>query len=482
MLMTIRQQRWAGENLPEIIWAGWLIALFGGFLLLNFWLPFNLLAYAVVAFFGWLVPVFYPRAGLYALTFLLLIFAKFFTLQSLVVNQQEYKFYLVDILFAAILLGLLARWLKGRLKFSWQWPDVLLAVFLIMVAVYFFLSIGRRDGDFALSFSSLKNYAFYPLFYFASYALIENKRILKIWLSFALSGAVGIIGFIIYGLITGQGLWTEITPLSTAGSRLLDFDHAFYLGLVVLFLLAYVIFKPGPSARRLLALVPVFLIGIAGSLMRHLWLALAAAVIGVYALLPRPARLNFRRMIWQYLSIFGVLALLAIFAINLWPFSGLARLTGEVNEQITGRAISLFKPDDTSIAWRGAVWQSVWGKYQVNFLSGLGFGQKIFVDMGNYRDYVEVRNIHNSFLAVFVQLGLVGFLILASFMVGQFAKLISLTASRPDSAMMKYAVLGVMIFCGTAFLFQPYLEANFFNIPFWLSLGLAKRTYEGAFG
>jgi len=311
--------------------------------------------------------------------------------------------------------------------------------------------------------------------------LISDKQKLKTWLSFVMSATLVIIGFIVYGLVNGQGLWTEITPLSTVGSRILDFDHAFYLCLISLFGLSYIIFKRGLAVRWLYMLLPIFFIGIVGSLMRHLWVALVLAVIGVYFFLPKLKKSIFRQVVLSYTVILVVLGLLAIFLANTLPFSHFSGYYHNVVNQLSTRAESLADSNDSSIAWRGAVWQGVWEKYKDNLAGGLGFGQKVFIDMGDYQDYVEIRNIHNSFLAIFVQLGLAGFAIFCLFALGVFGKLLKYKTSGEDGQTAKFALLAIMIFCAVAFLFQPYLEANFFNISFWLSLGLAKRTYEGTF-
>ena len=480
--MTVFNRRLAIKLDSELVWAWWLILLFSGFLLLNFWQGFNLAVYLAVAIFGLLIPVVYPRAGLYALTWLTLVFAKFFTLQSFVFNQQEYKFYLVDIIFTGILIGLLPRLLKGRLKLPLKLPDLLLLAFFLLTFVYFALSVLSWNGNFALSFSSFKNYAFYPLFYFVAYWLLADKRTLKLWLSFVVSGAVAIIGFIIYGLVNGQGLWTEITPLSTIGSRILDFDHAFYLCLVVIFCLVYLVYKRGASLPWFYLLVPLWLVGIVGSLMRHLWVALALTVAAIYLWLPAVKRANLRRLLVSYGVVLLILGVVAIWLVNILPFSGFSRVYQEAANQLSTRAESLTNPNDTSFAWRTAVWQSIWQKYKTNVITGLGFGQKVFIDMGDYRDYIEVRNAHNSFLAIFVQLGLAGFILFVWFGWATFWRLLKSPAATDQALVAKYSLAGIIIFCTAAFLFQPYLEANFFNIPFWLSLGLARRAYEGFTG
>jgi O-antigen ligase len=463
----------------EIMVAVALILLFSSFLLVNFASGFNLFLYVFVAGAGLLLPLIYPRAGLYAMTWLILVFAKFFTLQPLVIGDIEYKFYLVDIIFVAVVLSLILRLIKGRIRLKFKLVDMILAAWLALVAVYFVLSVTVWDGVFNLSFSSLKNYAFYPLVYFVAYLLLDKAKYWREWLGFVLAGAVGIIGFIVYGLASGRGLWTEITPLTTAGARLLDFDHAWYLSLISIFALVYLLFKKDLVSRMFYILLPIFAVGIIGSLMRHLWVALAVTLVFLYAVISRDKRASFRRVTAGYFVASFAVGLFIVLLVNIFPWSAATRQIKQTANEISGRAVSLTDVSDTSFAWRGAVWQSVWQEYKGNTWRGLGFGQKVFIDMGDYLDYVEVRNIHNSWLAVFVQTGLLGLLLFLCFYLVLFKNLWMSRARDASVAIAKYAVLGVMIFCAAAFLFQPYLEANFFSIFFWLTLGLGRRAYEG---
>jgi len=463
----------------EIMVAVALILLFSSFLLVNFFSGFNLFFYIFVAGAGFILPLIYPRAGIYAITWLILVFAKFFTLQSLLIGNLEYKFYLVDIIFVAVVVSLLLRLIKKQLKLSLKMSDLILLAWLFLTGLYFILSVTVWDGSFTLSFSSLKNYAFYPLFYFATYLLFDQAKYWREWLGFVLAGAVTIIGFIIYGLINGQGLWTEITPLTTAGARLLDFDHAFYLCLISIFGLVYLLFKKGVISRTFYILLPIFAVGIVGSLMRHLWVALAITLVFLYLAVGRAKRQIFRGVVARYVTASVVVGLLIILTINIFPWSVATGQIKQTTNEVLGRAVSLTDVSDTSFTWRGAVWQSVWEEQKNNIWRGLGFGQQVFIDMGDYLDYVEVRNIHNSWFAVFVQMGAGGLLLFLVFYFNLFKNLLFHRASNVQSSIARYSVMGIMVFCAVAFLFQPYLEANFFSIFFWLSLGLGRRVYAG---
>lgn len=463
----------------EIMAAVLLILLFSSFLLVNFLSGFSLLLYVFVAIAGLVLPLIYPRAGIYAITWLILVFTRFFSLQSLIISDTEYKFYLVDIIFVAVLLSLGLRLIKRQIKLNLKLSDLILIAWLLLTAIYFVLSVTVWSGTFNLSFSSLKNYAFYPLFYFVTYLLLNKSQHWRTWLGFVLAGAVGIIGFIVYGLINGQGLWTEITPLTTAGARILDFSHAWYLSLISIFALVYLLFKKDLVSRTFYILLPIFAIGIVGSLMRHLWIALIVTLIFLYFAITKDRRVAFRSIVARYFATSILVGLLIVFLINIFPWSVASQQIQQTQNEVLGRAVSLSNPSDTSFAWRGAVWQSVWQEYKNNIWRGLGFGQQVFIDMGDYLDYVEVRNIHNSWFAVFVQMGIFGLLLFVGFYLNIFKNLLLSKGHQTSSLIAKYSVLGIMVFCAVVFLFQPYLEDNSLNIFFWLSLGLGRRVYEG---
>lgn len=469
------------ENLAATL----MIAMFAVFLLVNFIVGFNVFLYIIVAVCGLVLSIIYPRSGLYAVLVLTLIFAKFFTLQSIFLNEVEYKFYLVDVIMVGMFFGLLLRLLRQQIKLNLKLADSLLLIFMVLTAIYFVASIFYLDGEFATAFSSLKNYIFYPLLYFATLVLINSQERLAQFFKFLMFGGLVIIGFIVFGLITGQGLWTEITPLSTEGSRILDFDHAFYLSLVSLTGLSYLLVRNNQKnkANSLIKLwyilLPIFAIGVVGSLMRHLWIAMFIALAFLYLIIHKQHRELLRKLATKYLVVLIMVLSVIVLFINLLPTISISQELVSVQSRLINRAISVANASDTSIAWRSVVWQGVWKEYQNNIVLGLGFGQKIFIDMGSYRDYVEVRNIHNSWLAIFVQMGLISFAVFLWFYFNVLYNTLIKKVKNSNFTILQLASLSIGIFCLVAFAFQPYLEANFFNIIFWLNLGLARRYYEG---
>ncbi|EKD46948.1 MAG: hypothetical protein ACD_67C00004G0001, partial [uncultured bacterium] len=155
-------------------------------------------------------------------------------------------------------------------------------------------------------------------------------------------------------------------------------------------------------------------------------------------------------------------------------YDSLAGATG----MIGGRIVSVTNTSgDESIVWRSAVWKQAVKQYVKGPIQGIGFGKKVSVEIGKYRDFVEVRNIHNSFLVLLVQMGIFGitFVMLAVFVLGKNA----LTNKFKDETfqMIAFGCLGVLALQLVAFLFQPYLEANLLGIFFWINLGMLRILY-----
>ncbi len=454
-----------------------IILLFAGFLALKLAFGFSLVLYLPLAICGLIMSIMVPAAGLTACLVLTIIFANYFSLQGIEIDKDLYKFYLPDILLMGSYIGLWARLAEGQIKLRWRWPETLLTVFILLTFVYFIFSITVLNGEFAAAFSSFKNYAFYPLIYFAVYLSFTSKASLKQLAYFAFGGCLMVVYFIAYGIFAGKGLWTDITPLTTSGNRLLDFDHAFYLSLANIAGISYLVFGRQADWKKAWSwLLPIFLFGVVGSLMRHLWVAGLCSLLFMFALPLVRRRPDAKKVFANYLVSGAAVVMIILLLVNLFPDLSVSRKMSEVKDQTVERIFSLANSQDTSFTWRSSVWESAWWQYRNNLFSGIGFGRKVFVEMPDYLDYVEVRNVHNSFLAIAVQMGLISFAILAAFLLWQFAGAIKRLKDWP---IVNVALASMMLFCFIAFLFQPYLEANFFNIVFWVLLGLSRRTYEG---
>jgi O-antigen ligase len=324
----------------------------------------------------------------------------------------------------------------------------------------------------------MKNYAFYGLFYFAMLFLFNDRKKLISLLKFFFAGAIAIIIFIAIGLIRGEGLWTEFTPLSTAGTRILAFPHAFYLSMATLVSIVWLAFSRKENIvlrNSLLLLIPIWSIGIIGSLMRHIWISLFVSIIFIYLLLPRENRIRLKKIIFHY-ALIGIVAIIFMSYLSfLFPASDFSKTFAGATGIAGKRFVSTVQvSSDESLNWRKSVWQSTWREYKDNMIFGLGYGKKVSVEIGTkYKDFVEVRNIHNSLLTIFIQMGIWSAALFAAIFWMLGIPLIKKPSApeTPEYNFIKIALLAIFLNYLIASLFQTYLETNLLGIFFWMILG-----------
>ncbi|GBE16940.1 O-Antigen ligase [bacterium BMS3Abin15] len=463
----------------EGVSAIFIIAFVSLFVLAGFIVGFNLPLFVITMLLGGFIAFIYPRSGLYAIVFLTFIYERFFTLQPIIMGRVEYKLYPLDIVFLAVIAGILFQTVSGKIELRLKKVDYYLVGFIFLTIIYFLISVFIIKSDFALSFSSFKNYVFYSLFYFVALFLLQKREHLIQLLKFTLAGATGIIFFIIYGILSGSGLWSEFTPLSTEGVRLLAFTHSFYLSMALLGVLAYLVFKRNISSKFYLALITIWVIGIVGSMMRHLWISLFISFIILYFVISKRHRIIFRKILVKYIVLIIAIIVILTQISLLVPRSEISQTAVSVKNIILQRFGSLSHVStDESFSWRSGVWKEGVKEYRKNPLMGVGFGKKIHVEIGKYKDSIDIRNIHNSPLGLLVQMGILPFVL---FVVLVYKNLKELLVRIKDD-WIGVLLLVLMVNYLIAFLFQPYLEANLLGIFFWIILGLIRaynlQSYE----
>jgi len=419
----------------------------------------------------------FPRAGLAGAVVTTVLFERFFTLAPIVVGESSFRLYPLDMILVSVFMatGLLLFRDRGR-RLGFRTPDALLLLFFAVVSAIFVSGIFGYGSVSSPAFSTWKQYVFYGTIFFATSALVRTKADLlavgRIFLS-----AVAVAGiFLVIGIFRGEGLWTEYTPLSTPGIRILAFPHAFYFSLALLVTLFCL---PCVNGRyRRYAFAAMLSLGIASSLMRHLWIGISAT-LAVFAMLA-PRRVG--------ASVFGFLFRLSIpvIAISLIGFSILPTIPGSVSGDAIGRSVDVVKERvlsvgssaDESLAWRGALWESSWSRFSEHPVTGIGFGKSVPVELGGYRQYVEVRDMHNSWLALLVQTGMFGFSVFLVFLTMLAVPIFRIRTGDPVLSGIRMTLLGLLLFQSVVFLSQPYLETNLLGIFFWITLGLMRSFHD----
>jgi len=436
----------------------------------------SLLLYALITLSAAIFIIPYPIIGLGATVVLTMIFERFFTLQSLVIDQQVYKLYPLDIVIVLTIIGILVGAIYDRAwpRINWQISDRLLLLFIVYTTYKFIISLGLDGTDTAVAFSSFKNYAIYPVIYFITIILLRTKSDWTNMLKTIVGAGVAIITFIIIGVAMGEGLWTEYTPLSTSGVRLLAGTHAFYLTLVIMIVAAMIAQYRRSWRIVMISLVMIWLFGIAGSLMRHIWLALIVGGASILAIISGSERTRLVRY-GSYCVLIGIATTMTVvWLVTIFPNPDIQAKLDQTFDTTVQRAGSLGELSvDTSAGWRVVVWQSALTRWLEDPIRGVGFGQSILIKYKDWQATEYIRNIHNSPLAITVQMGIIGTGLLALWVYSILNYGYRTMRVDRDRTVFAGLIAGVVVI-GFSSLFQPYLETNLTGIFLWLLAGMIR--------
>ena len=470
---------------PEAILSIFAITLVSIFVLVNFFLPFNWLVYLLCLGAAGLIIFQAPEVGLYTIIFCTIIFERWFTLQSIEWSAGIIKLYPLDLIIIFTLLSFLAYWAVKRVPIIWRDKGLGWSLWLWVgvLAVYLLASLANGTADQALAFSTFKNFALYFVVYLLVINIIKTKEQFKRLINTFLAAGIGLIYFIFYGFISGQGMWSEFVPLSTTGTRFLAGPHSFYVAIMIILLGNILVWRYRRSLQdyAILALVAVFVLGIVGSLQRHLWLAIILAV----AILLYFYRPKHRRQFFHLLAI-GIVILMIVVMVSLWFYSWNIDnnlINSELLESAKFRFFSIFTSTsvDSSALWRLASWHQAWQVFSDNWLVGTGLGHTLAFEISEMEFDIEMRELHNDFIGVAVQLGLVGiFLVLNIFyrLVRKFLTAYKNLSSKYRVYFLTFFVLCIMFLWSANF--GTYFDTNMLVVFFWIFLG--GMTVSGRLG
>lgn len=205
-----------------------------------------------------------------------MIFGEKFSLLPVQINEQIYKIYALDVLMAITFISWFLRLRPGQKTFLnsiKNKKDIWLIAFFF-VALFILARSIFSGTDAELAIGTFKNYS-YLVIYFLVFEMFNSWQEIRRILRTVFFGGSLLIVFIIWGFLAGKGLWSEATP----GLRYLSGLHAYYITfpLIILFILMsgkkYFYIK----LKTWLASV-ILLIGLAGSMFRHLWIGFSLAV------------------------------------------------------------------------------------------------------------------------------------------------------------------------------------------------------------
>jgi len=142
---------------------------------------------------------------------------------------------------------------------------------------------------------------------------------------------------------------------------------------------------------------------------------------------------------------------------------------------VTKRAASLnpFAIQDESARFRLAAWEESWKQFTLSPLLGIGFGKEIEFELSGNEYSIEVRELHNDYVAFALQMGIIGFATFVYFIMSMIKSGIG-AVRRVSIELKPYLIAAFAFFCTFLALsaMGTYWETNFFLLFFWLALGL----------
>lgn len=422
-----------------------------------------------------------PKAGLWAIICLTVLFERFFTLEPFQFGRYVLKLYPIDLVLLGVFGGVIASLLFRRTTMYFDRTIGMLGIFFGIASLYFVASFfGFGDRDFAVAVSTWKNYVFYGLLACVLPQLLISEEDIRLTLRVFLGSVAASLIFLLIGVARGGGLWTEFTPLSTEGVRLLAFPHAFYFSIALIGLLvSNDHWDPYKRSGFIWTFLGLLTFGILSSLMRHIWIGVFLSLtLAFVSFMRREARQKMMALSLVAFSIGTALFSVALVFAMLFPTLGPSQAIHSIQGVVAERLVSIGSASDTSISWRGTTWKSAIDEIEKHPLIGAGFGRHVAVESGDYHDFVEVRNIHNSWLAVFVQMGFIGGFAFISLFVFAVWRLIRLSTYGAWQYAFRTVLITLLAYEGLLMLAQPYLETNLLNVIIWMTLGFSIALFR----
>jgi O-antigen ligase len=474
------------ESQQNIFWGVLAISAMSVYTLASIYLSQSLVLFFFTIVLVFLATAMHPKAGLYTIFICTMWFERHFTLMPLQIGATAYKIYPLDFCILFVALSLAARLIEGKVKWRPQALDWFILVFGAVCSLGF-VGAYWKNLDMAYAFGTYKNYFLYAVVYFISSAMLTTKEDWHQLIRWLTVGGIGTFFFLFYGLIVGRGLWSEFTPLSTAGERMIAGTHVFYLLIFFFFLLGAFLFRDAakkyPGWKAALSVIAMSLTGVAlvVSLVRHLWLAMI--FIFVFWLI----FLNDWRQRLRYLAVVAGVAVLT--ACMVFSYTQIGKLIHGTSSGQTINNISTVLTDrtnvdyviggsDSSFHWRLTVWRVGFTAWIAHPFLGLGLGYEISGLENNWPFHVALREIHNDYLAILYQLGVIGFIALIEWFIYMCYRFITARQSQIlgdwEEGRLFFIFSSIALLFMVGFSISIYWDINLFVIWWWLSLAALR--------
>jgi O-antigen ligase len=163
--------------------------------------------------------------------------------------------------------------------------------------------------------------------------------------------------------------------------------------------------------------------------------------------------------------------------VSFWFYSWQANnflLDSDILQAIKSRFLPVVSQGqmDSSTVWRLSSWSRAWELFKDNWWAGVGLGKMLTFEIADMEVTVEMRQLHNDFIALAVQLGIWGILVVI-YLISSIIRAFLLYYRQINESYRLYFLtffIWVLIFLWSAN-FGVYFDLNTLVIFFWLALG-----------
>jgi O-antigen ligase len=415
-----------------------------------------------------------PRIGILASILTIMVFGENFSLLPWQIGKLNFKIFFLDMVLLVVFLFWILQSKLGKridpvsIKDKKKlWLAIYFVVLILALLKSFF-----SGGDSVLAVGTFKNYSYVLLYFLALKMFNSWKEVIRV-LRTLFVGGILIIGFIFWGFLAGKGLWTEGTP----GLRYLSGLHTYYISFLLIMIFVLSAWKDYFLNRITTGLIlSIHFFGLIGSMFRHLWLGIISAFIFIWYLMKKSERKNILVNLWKLCFSFLIVAVILLWLNSLFG--------NKIDYKNNSVVLPLFERVNTlsqtgyemesAASWRLAAWKASYLKYLESPILGVGLGQKIYLDFGDFIDIIDVRNIHNDVLSIFFQTGIIGFFPFLIFHILLISKLLKTLKKSDEFRQMLLISLGFMVVAMFGAFFAVYIAFTGTAIFYWMIMALAS--------
>lgn len=407
----------------EIIIPGFIVTALGAiFSILSLSQYDNFLVLSFILLISIIFIIIFPLSAYLSLIVNSGIFGFYFASQTIKIESFP-AIYMVDIYLVALLIAMLVHIALGK-DIKWQRGRLTLFILIFILFALFstYKGLVSSGHDASLALGTFRRFL-YILFYFPTIHFIKSKKEIKAFFIMIFITSLLAFFFSIWGVINGEGVWTENFPIY-GGERYLAAWQAFYTTLGFGIALSFIFLKKKQEIFKMVVIIGLQLITVGLSLFRHLWFAILCLIAVDFALLWKNKKRGFGQNLTLMVSVLTIVVGVGmIFVVLLGRISG----SSSILTSFMARISNIISPTEMGSQFRLDLWNLGLQQFYESPILGIGYGGYFASALPGYEEGTyTIMGIHNSYLSILVQMGVMGFLsfivILGKFIIDFFKK------------------------------------------------------------